>query len=235
MNTVLRNLREALRENSSEKVRIIDKRFFKEEILSYGIPSKLLKSISKRYWPQIKELDKTTRYDLFEEMLKSDYNEEAFMVSDWLPKFKDEFELSDLILFKEWIDKYLNNWAKIDTFCNHTVCDFLLAYPDQLPEVISWKNSKNRWMKRASAVSLILLARKGMYLNEALQLATDLMQVQDDMVQKGYGWLLKEESRKHQDEILNFVVNHKKVMPRVALRYAIELMPPELRKKAMEK
>jgi 3-methyladenine DNA glycosylase AlkD len=53
------------------------------------------------------------------------------------------------------------------------------------------------------------------------------------MVQKGYGWLLKEASRKHQQEVFEFVVKHKRVMPRTALRYAIEKMPQDLRKQAM--
>jgi 3-methyladenine DNA glycosylase AlkD len=46
---------------------------------------------------------------------------------------------------------------------------------------------------------------------------------------------LKEESRKHQKEVLKYVMENKHKMPRTALRYAIELMPEELRKKAMEK
>jgi 3-methyladenine DNA glycosylase AlkD len=54
-------------------------------------------------------------------------------------------------------------------------------------------------------------------------------------VQKGYGWLLKEASRKHQKEVFNYVMKNKNVMPRTALRYAIELMPDTLRKRAMKR
>ena len=57
----------------------------------------------------------------------------------------------------------------------------------------------------------------------------------DDMVQKGYGWLLKEESRKHQKQVLAYIQNNKKRMPRTALRYAIELMPKDLKAQAMQK
>ena len=55
------------------------------------------------------------------------------------------------------------------------------------------------------------------------------------MVQKGYGWLLKEESRQHQKEVYDYIVRNKKLMPRTALRYAIELMPKELKREAMRK
>ena len=57
----------------------------------------------------------------------------------------------------------------------------------------------------------------------------------DDMVQKGYGWMLKEASKPWQREVFDFVIRNKAVMPRTALRYAIEKMPPDLRAKAMER
>lgn len=64
-----------------------------------------------------------------------------------------------------------------------------------------------------------------------LKLLTDT----DDMVQKGYGWLLKEASRKHQKEVFDYVMKNKNVMSRTALRYAIELMPGEMRTEAMKR
>jgi 3-methyladenine DNA glycosylase AlkD len=54
------------------------------------------------------------------------------------------------------------------------------------------------------------------------------------MVQKGYGWLLKEASRKHRQEVFRYVMEHKEVMPRTALRYAVELMPHAMRTIAMK-
>jgi len=57
----------------------------------------------------------------------------------------------------------------------------------------------------------------------------------DDMVQKGYGWLLKEESRVHRKEVFEYVVGNRLIMPRTALRYAIELMPKELKVEAMKR
>ena len=53
--------------------------------------------------------------------------------------------------------------------------------------------------------------------------------------QKGYGWLLKEASRKHTTEVFDYVMRNRAVMPRTALRYAIELMPKELKAEAMKK
>jgi len=55
------------------------------------------------------------------------------------------------------------------------------------------------------------------------------------MVQKRYEGLLKEASRKHTDEVFDYVMRNKAVMLRTALRYAIELMPTELKAEAMKK
>jgi 3-methyladenine DNA glycosylase AlkD len=47
--------------------------------------------------------------------------------------------------------------------------------------------------------------------------------------------MLKAASQAHLDDVFDYVMRNKAVMPRTALRYAIEKMPPELRKRAMEK
>jgi len=90
-------------------------------------------------------------------------------------------------------------------------------------------------MRRAAAVSLIIPAKKGKFLKEAFEISNLLIADKEDLVRKGYGWLLKEESRTHQNEVFEYVMENKHKMPRTALRYAIELMPKELKIKAMEK
>ena len=57
----------------------------------------------------------------------------------------------------------------------------------------------------------------------------------DDLVQKGYGWMLKEASKQHQQQVFDYVIKNRSVMPRTALRYAIEKMPQDLREEAMKK
>jgi 3-methyladenine DNA glycosylase AlkD len=108
-------------------------------------------------------------------------------------------------------------------------------YPASIGEIVSWTDSSNRWLKRASAVSLIIPAKKGLFLNEILIISDRLLTDKDDMVQKGYGWMLKEASNLHRDEVYQYVFKRRRDMPRTALRYAIEKMPPEMKKEAMKK
>jgi 3-methyladenine DNA glycosylase AlkD len=47
--------------------------------------------------------------------------------------------------------------------------------------------------------------------------------------------MLKEATKKYADEVFDYVMRHKDRMPRTALRYAIEKLPPTRRKQAMAK
>jgi 3-methyladenine DNA glycosylase AlkD len=65
------------------------------------------------------------------------------------------------------------------------------------------------------------------------QVADALLQDPQDHVLKGYGWMLKEATQHFPNEVFEYVMAHKDEMPRVSLRYAIEKLPPEVKKKAM--
>ena len=235
MTNVLSQIRSDLKATTDAKTQKSFQRFFKENVKYYGVKTETVGKIAKKYWPRVKTFDKQTIFALCEELYRSDYTEEAFIVSSWLPEYIDNLEPSDLATFKQWIDCYINNWAKCDGFCNHTIGDLIQKYPQTIGEVKSWAKSENRWLKRASAVSFIVPAKKGLFLQDAFEICDILLTDEDDMVQKGYGWLLKEESRKHQEKVFDYVVKNRKVMPRTALRYAIELMPRELKQEAMKK
>jgi len=235
MTNVLTQIRADLKATTDPKTQKSFQRFFKENVKYYGVKTEIVGKIAKKYWPRVKTFDKQMIFALCEELYRSDYTEEAFIVSFWLPEYIDNLEPSDLATFKQWIEHYINNWAKCDGFCNHTIGDFIQKYPQTIGEVKSWAKSENRWLKRASAVSFIVPAKKGLFLQDAFEICDILLTDEDDMVQKGYGWLLKEESRKHQEKVFDYVVKNRKVMPRTALRYAIELMPRALKQEAMKK
>lgn len=235
MEAIIEEIRQTLQNNVDEKTRENSHRFFKEEVKVYGVNTALVGKIGSQYWKQIAHLGKDEIFVLCEELLSTGYCEDAFVVSGWLPKLSNEFQVSDIYIFKNWIESYIDNWAKCDGFCNHTVGDLIMKYPQNIEELKVWARTDQRWLKRAAAVSLIIPARKGMYLQDVFEIAKILLTDADDMVQKGYGWMLKESSHTHQKDVFQFVLEHKKEMPRTALRYAIELMPPDLKKEAMLK
>lgn len=235
MSKIVSKIRKELRQNADEKLKKSGERFFKEKVKMYGMKTTLGIQIGKKYWKEIQDRDKKEIFAMCEELWKSGYMEESFIACNWSYYVGKKYEKKDFAIFEKWIKRYVTNWASCDTLCNHSVGAFLEKYPKYLKDLKKWARSKNRWTKRASAVSLIVPARKGKFLKEIFEIADVLLLDGDDMVQKGYGWMLKAASEAHQKEVFAYVMKHKKEMPRTALRYAIEKMPKELKAKAMEK
>jgi 3-methyladenine DNA glycosylase AlkD len=235
MSQIIEKLRAELSANSDELIQQTSQHFFKESIRCYGIKSATVVNISKEYFKTIKGASKTEIFELCEELWMSSMIEESFVACNWSYSVCKNYEPDDLKVFEKWIGSYVDNWASCDTLCNHTVGKFLEMYPDRISELKRWATSKNRWMKRAAAVSLIIPARHGKFLKQITEIADILLLDPDDLVQKGYGWMLKAASQAHEMEIFEYVMSKKAVMPRTALRYAIEKMSAELKTKAMEK
>jgi len=235
MDEVINRIRQELKENIDPKTKETGKYFFKEEIKFYGVKTNIVSKIADKYFREIKELSKREIFNLCEDLLKSDYNEEAWIAFEWSFKLHKQYQPSDFNMLERWVEDYVNNWAKCDTLCNHTIGIFVEMYPHFKSELLKWAHSKNRWVRRASSVTLILPARRGKFLSDVFKICNILLLDQDDMVQKGYGWLLKEASKSHLEETFEYVLKNKDKMPRTALRYAIEKMPNEMKKEAMAK
>jgi 3-methyladenine DNA glycosylase AlkD len=232
---VVNQLREDLLSRSSEKGKITGQYYFKEEIKTYGIRNPEVHKLSKQYYYEIKGIEKVEIFNLCDMLWQSGYIEEAIIACDWTFAIRKKYEKSDFKIFEKWIKNNINNWASCDTFCNHTIGEFVMQYPEFLKELIAFADSKNRWVKRAAAVSLIVPLRKGLYIDTAIEIANKLLLDTDNMVQKGYGWMLKVAFAKNPEIIYNYVNQYKAVMPRTALRYSIEKMPPEMKAELMQK
>ena len=235
MEEILEPIRVALMEKVDEKTRATSQRFFKEKINYYGVKVPTVKSISKEYFKLIEHKSKPEIFNLCEALWSSGYLEESFIACNWSYYIHERYESGDFEVFERWIKKYVSNWASCDTLCNHTVGTFIEMYPEYLLKLKELAKAENRWARRASAVTLIIPARKGKFLSDILEVADILLMDTEDLVQKGYGWMLKAASEAHQQEIFKYVISKKDVMPRTALRYAVEKMPADLKKRAMKK
>jgi 3-methyladenine DNA glycosylase AlkD len=235
MDNIIKRIRQELKEKADEDVRRVGERFFKEQVKLYGMRTPDVSKIAKEYFKEIKKQSKAEIFLLCEDLWKSGYMEESFIACTWSYAVRKQYEPKDFLVFERWVKEYVSNWAACDTLCNHTVGSFLEMYPDYVAKLKIWAMSPNRWVKRASAVSLIIPAKNGKFLKDVFQIADVLLLDKDDMVQKGYGWMLKVASQVYEREVFEYVLAHKASMPRTALRYAIEKMPKELKKKAMRK
>lgn len=233
MSGIANRIRQELQRLADLKIRKSADRFFKEPIKVHGVPTPLVRKIARAHFELMPKPNQAGVWPLCDQLWQSGYLEEAVVAALWAYNLRKSYEPGDFPWFEKWISRYVHNWAACDTFCNHAMGAFLEKYPAYLEKLKGWAVSPNRWLRRAAAVSLIVPAKAGKFLEEVFGIADLLLEDPDDMVQKGYGWLLKVTAHRHQDKVFQYVMDHKSRMPRTALRYAIEKMPAALKRQAM--
>lgn len=234
---ILSEVRRELKSNVDDKYRKDNQKYFKEKIKCYGVRTPFVRRVAKKYFHKIRSLEKKEIFQLCEDLFKTAYNEETTVAIQWIAGIKDRWEEKDFSKLDK-LFSYVDNWGKCDDFCLNVLSHFIVKFPKCKDEVKKWAKSNNKWKRRASAVCYIQGGSwtiHDKYLPDVFDIANQLLQDKEDLVQKGYGWMLKIAAETYQKEVFDFVMAHKKTMPRTALRYAIEKMPQKLRKAAMKR
>ena len=235
MLTILETIRQALAQQADPARREGTRRFFKEPVEAYGVAAPQVKTLAREVIRETITLSKEELFSLCEELWQSGTIEESALAADLAYARRNHFTSGDFAVFAAWVDKYVSNWAACDALCTRAVGACLEAFPACLKDLQKMTASKNRWTRRAAAVSLVAPGRRGLYLDVVFSIADALLVDPDDMVQKGYGWMLKSASNAHAENVFAYVMEKKDRMPRTALRYAIEKLPPPWRAQAMAK
>ncbi|MCP4566636.1 MAG: DNA alkylation repair protein [FCB group bacterium] len=210
-------------------------RFFKEKLDDpYMLKSAVFKKVCKECYKEIKDEPPKNILDICNQLVETGdrYPRGAAMV--WSGNLKGQYLKSHFKMFESWLTG-VTNWGACDVLCCGPLGNIIAQYPELAPKTKKWIKSKNRWYRRAAAVSLINVVKSRQLLDEVFDAADRLLTDEDDMVQKGYGWMLKVASNEYPEEVFKYVMKNKVKMPRTALRYAIEKLPQAKRKEAMKK
>lgn len=113
----------------------------------------------------------------------------------------------------------INNWDIVDGSC----CDVVGGYLLDKPRDILYKLAKSddMWERRIAIVSTWEFIRHG-DLADTFKIAEMLLSDKQDLIHKATGWMLREAGKKDRVQLLKFLDKHAAIMPRTALRYAIE-------------
>ena len=111
----------------------------------------------------------------------------------------------------------------------------VLAKPKRAKIVVGWAKSPDRWHRRAACVALIRGTRAKKFFPEITKLSDSLLCDQDDMVQKGLGWLLRETAKYDAKRTVPYLMEIRGRAPRLVLRTACETLPADARTKIMAK
>jgi 3-methyladenine DNA glycosylase AlkD len=145
-----------------------------------------------------------------------------------LEKQTDKLGEKEFRLFASWLDR-VSSWADHDGLVHYLLGPMTSAEPARCREVFRWTSSPNRWRRRAACVALIRGAREKRYFPEIVRTAEKLLHDEDDMVQKGLGWLLREAAKYDPKRIVPYLMKIRSRAPRLVLRTACETLPEATR------
>jgi 3-methyladenine DNA glycosylase AlkD len=208
------------------------RRYFKGTIECYGVTAPGIRALAAELYGLVKDTwtvdDAIALCDLAFSAPELETKAIGALI---LLRFKKTLPRFLLAKAKGWLaGNRLDNWASVDGFCPEIVGALLIRYPELVAEIRGWPAHPNRWVKRASAVSFLKLAKKPEFRAALYANARALLPVEDDLVQKANGWLLREAGKGDAARLEAFLLKHGPRIPRTTLRYAIERFPERRRR-----
>jgi 3-methyladenine DNA glycosylase AlkD len=134
---------------------------------------------------------------------------------------------------KMWVNLYLdhlngiNNWDLVDSSCYHILGKWLEDKPRDL--LYELADSPDIWHNRIAIITCMSFIRRNDFV-DAFALIEKLLYHRHDLIHKASGWMLREIGERDRQAEEAFLLKYYHVMPRTALRYAIEKFEPERRK-----
>lgn len=144
--------------------------------------------------------------------------------------FRKSFTPALLNRWKRWLSaNHSANWATTDTICGALIGPLLVRFPHKARDLARWSSHRNLWVRRASVVGLLHLARKGEALDLLYENARRLHGDDHDLIHKAVGWALREAGKADPARLERYLRARGPSIPRTTLRYAIERFAPRKR------
>ena len=203
--------------------------FFKEEIRSHGWYAAALRKAAIQTRREIlKQHDLKFLLRVADGLFSGRVLEEKTFAVLLLEKLTIDLGDAEFRLFGSWL-KRVSSWADHDALVYYLIGPMIVAEPKRLRAAFRWAKSRDRWHRRAACVALIQGTRRKMFFPELVRLSNVLLLDDDDMVQKGLGWLLRETAKANPQLTVPYLMKVRRRAPRLVLRTACETLPASLR------
>ena len=187
-----------------------------------------VRKVAAQFFKPLKGENLQSILSICEELLEKKTWQEKVIAFDWAFRMRKHYSRDTWQVFERWLLEYVKDWCDCDDFCTHAFGELLARYNEFFDKVIAWTEHPDFWVRRAAAVVHIYPIRTERAAGlDPFLIADRLMQDEHYLVLKGYGWLLKEFSRRNEDAVFNYLIKNRERMPRLAFRYALEKMPRE--------
>jgi 3-methyladenine DNA glycosylase AlkD len=211
--------------------------FFKEPVRVLGLSAPEVRAVAAEVHREVRDAwtadDAIALCDLMLPRPELEAKSVALLV---LQRYRRSFPERLFHKTHKWLKAdYLDNWASVDTCCPEIMGALLQTFPRLLHRIEAWAASPDRWVRRASLVSFIKLAKRKDRKRAIYAMARRHFSSDDDLIQKAAGWLLREVGKQDMEALARFLLRHGPRIPRTTLRYAIERFPLTRRRELLEK
>lgn len=197
-------------------------RFFKEEVASRGWYTHELRKLAVRFRRQmVNDYGMDFAVQVGDKLFRGRVLEEKVFAVVMLQGETENLGTKEFKLFESWLAR-VSSWADHDGLVHYLIGPMILNEPGRTKVVFRWAKSRNRWHRRAAAVALIHSARRRTGFEEVMKVSNALLNDQDDMVQKGLGWLLREAAKADPQRTVPYLMTIRDTAPRLVLRTACE-------------
>ncbi len=210
--------------------------FFKEEVKSRGWYTAELRKVAFRFRRTLlNEHGIEYLIQVADQLFRGAVLEEKVFGVMLLEKNTDDFTDKHFRLFESWLDR-VGSWADHDALVHYVIGPMVALDLKRAKALPSWAKSKNRWRRRAAAVSLIRAMRSDRTRKQAFphmkRITALLLADDDDMVQKGLGWLLRESAKADAKLVVPFLCSLRHAQ-RLVLRTACETLSAAERERVL--
>ncbi len=190
---------------------------------SLGISSPALEKLLIQHKVEIKELSCEEALALSKKLYK-DKIEDTVLAGNFVLQNKIECIGKRALPFLDEVLENFCSWSQVDDFCIDVLQPILLKYPvDTIRYLRKWNRSQNMWKRRTSVVAFVRkVGASGNFTDEALSLCENIIWDDEDLVQKGVGWCLKDVMRGDKKTVLEYVKElRERGVPSTITLYAI--------------
>lgn len=222
-----------LREGGSPAIARSNQRFFTEPVRCYGWKTASLRRFARQTQRELlAEAGLPLLLDVADRLFSGKVTEEKNLAVLLLENRTQEFGDAEFRRFEGWLPR-ITNWSEHDALVHSLMGPLLAVDPRRVARVFAWACSKDPWHRRAAAVALIQATRRRLYFREITRLSDRLLADQNEMVQKGLGWLLRETAKADPGRAVPYLMRVRARAPRLVLRTACETLPAPTRKRIL--
>lgn len=214
------------------------RRFFKERdaVAAFGVPTPQVRRLARetaRSYQGIWTPQEALRFA--ECLVQRPQIEAKFAGFAVLGRFVPRADVALAERAAQWMSRgWCGNWADIDSLCLEVLSPLARRDPRLFRLLPRWARSPNLWQRRASVVTLVPFARRGVRLALAYRLVMMLRKDVEDLIHKPCGWLLREAGKADPSRLVTFLQRSGHALPRTTVRYAIERFPQRQRRRLLE-